>query len=195
MLFHNPSLPFGPQAEQERYYLYGGPQAYAPVLPYLAPYPAQEFGYLGTTVGLPPASPLEGLVEAPGAETFVSGLISDKSRFAQLAVKNLQGLIDERIRLRELNTERIDYDMCKAKSQIYQLELWGYRGGFDRQRQTLGLTLFGLERERRGEEVSCWRDVSRLKLEMAGAMAEHASAARRETLFREPEERGGASWR
>ena len=118
------------------------------------------------------------------AGDFVKGLISDKTKFAGIAAHSLSGLIDERYRIREKNLAQIDYDICHGITLLYELLPWAQLGGFEKQRQTLDIVLFGLEREKRMEDVSCWRDVSRVQQEFVTALADYAGAARREGLFR-----------
>ncbi len=126
-----------------------------------------------------------GLEAIASGETgdFVQGLISDKTKFAGIAAKSLHGLIYERLRIREYNHAQIDYDTCHALTLLYELEPWAQLGGFQRQRQTLDMALFGLAREKRMEDVSCWRDVSRLQQDFVAALADYAAATRREGLF------------
>ena len=129
-------------------------------------------------------STLDGIA-AGEAGGFVTGLISDKTKFAGIAVNSLQGLINERLQIRERNIEQIDSDICHAITLLYELLPWAQLGGFERQRQTLDMALFGLGREKRMEDVSCWRDVSRVQQEFVTALADYAAAAKREGLFRD----------
>jgi hypothetical protein len=117
------------------------------------------------------------------ANDFVRGLISDKTRYAGIAAHSLHGLIDDRFRIREKNLAQIDYDICHAVTLLYELLPSIRLGGTERQRQTLSMALFGLEREKRMEDVSCWRDISQVQQEFVTARAEYAAAARREGLF------------
>jgi len=100
-----------------------------------------------------------------------------------MAVNSLHGLAYERFRIRERNLAQIDYDICHAVTLIHELQA-GAQGEAERQKQTLDMALFGLEKEKRMEDVSCWRDVSRVQEEFVTALADYAGAARRERLFR-----------
>jgi len=115
---------------------------------------------------------------------FVSGMIADKSRLAKGAVNNLQSMIFERLKMRDVNMANIDYDSCRAMTMVHEVDQRNGMGS-DRQRQTLYMTLFGLEREKRMEDVSCWRDVSRLRQDFVEVAAAYVSAVRRERLFRD----------
>lgn len=117
-------------------------------------------------------------------DDFVMGLIRDKSKFARAAAEGLARQIYERQRIKEHNLAGIDYDSCRCGTYLLELFVWGDRQLASKRRQTLDTTLFGLERERRAEDVSCWRDISLLKKDLIEALAEYSSAARREGLFR-----------
>lgn len=123
-------------------------------------------------------------------DDFVSGLIADKTRFSREAVMGLARQIQERQSIKSHNLNRIDYDSCRCGSYLHELLVWGDSQLTAKRRQTLDMVMFSLNKERRMEEVSCWRDVSLLKKDLVRATAEYASAARREALFETRE--GGA---
>jgi hypothetical protein len=194
MLFHTPGNYLEPEhplrvgmgaPEWEYYYKHGFSYATGPR--------EQESSWLPGKSYLSVPSPLEEtassilpeakLLAEPDPHGFVTGLIADKSRFAKAAVQGLVSQIYERQEIKEHNLTKIDHDGCMVGTLLNELFIWGDARLSDKRRQTLDMVMFGLERERRAEEVACWRDISLLRKDLVEAMAEYAAAARREQLF------------
>jgi len=127
-----------------------------------------------TRASSPSYSPLENIASID-SQDFVQGLIHDKTRFSKASFDTLRDLINDRWKIWERNVKRIEYDTCLAGTLLHQ--------AYNRERQPLYMTLLGLERERRAESTSLWRDVSLLKRDVVTANAEYSAAYRREGLL------------
>jgi len=82
------------------------------------------------------------------------------------------GLIYEREHLKYENSHKIDYDACRVETKLLQLYEWpvGSNSNIDSTRTNLLREINGFEREKRMEEVACWRDVCRVKSDLRGVM-------------------------
>ena len=120
--------------------------------------------YLDTKVESPTAALADPL------DRFLSG----KRDFLIRSVKDIGCLIYEREMLRKKNFYKIDYGICYVGYKVGQLGPWysGMNQNIDRQRSSLDKEVFGLEKEKRMEDVSCWRDIWRLKLELRDVLKE-----------------------
>ena len=67
---------------------------------------------------------------------------------------------------------------------LYQFHV-GLNPNVDRMRSNIDKELIGLEREKRMEEVACWRDISRLRGELREIMGEYAQEKRKDGLLGE----------
>jgi len=173
MMFNNPS-----QADPiEREFFYKHNFDYIPGKSYLD----TKSSYL--PANQMPTSGLESTLSAIDGKDFTDILAGEKSHFAQEAANTLGELIQDRRKIKELNIERIDYDSCHAITLIYSMNQWSPEQDFDRRRQGLDMTLFGLERERRMEEVNYWRDCSLIKEKFTQATADYAAAKRKEEMM------------
>ena len=101
-------------------------------------------------------------------------------------VEDITGLIEEREILKYTNNRNIDYESCLTKTKVFELEHWhlGANPSIDKMRSTFERELLSFEREKRMEEVACWRDVARLKSELREATKELDQENRRGDLFK-----------
>jgi hypothetical protein len=92
-------------------------------------------------------------------------LFRRKREFLVKSVGEVLGLIYGREKLKSENLRRIDYDSCKLGTSILQISAWEVGADSKLEKARLGLEgdVLGLEREKRAEEVACWRDTTRLK--------------------------------
>lgn len=89
------------------------------------------------------------------------------AEFLQHRPKTLESTLEvlaleifERLRLRALNIERIDHDKERLYDMIQRVSRAVlYRSRDTRDELTLHLEIFGLEKERREQEVETWRDI------------------------------------
>ncbi len=88
-----------------------------------------------------------------------------KREFLVKSVEEILSLIDNREKLKYENLRRIDYDSCKVRTSILQISSWEVGADPQLEKVRMGLEgeALGLEREKRAEEVACWRDTTRLK--------------------------------
>jgi len=83
--------------------------------------------------------------------------------------KGIQEQIYERLAIRNSNFYEIDLRIRRADSILETLQIFylGVSMVIDKRKAILERELIAFEQERRFEAVSCWRDVSRLKLQIA----------------------------
>ena len=97
--------------------------------------------------------------------------------------KGIQELIYERLSIRDTNFYEIDQRISRANGILETLQIF-YLGAnmvVDKRKAILERELIAFEQERRFEAVSCWRDISRLKVqlgEIGQLMDNHASRER-----------------
>lgn len=138
-----------------------------------APYLQDFFGYwLGHNEPNAKDDPLQQFMEG-------------KKHFLTRGIEDVLGLIQERVQIKYDNLRKITYDSSKTKGMLFQLYRWQIGGNpnVDRLRMGIEKELIGLEREKRMEEVNCWRDVTRLRTEMRELLGETAQEKRRDSLL------------
>lgn len=108
-----------------------------------------------------------------------------KRSFLAKSVEEILGLIYEREHLKYENIRKIEYDSCRVGTRLFQTYDWpiGSNPNIDRIRSNLEKELFTFEREKRMEDVSCWRDVCRLKSEFREVMREVSQEKLRQDLI------------
>jgi hypothetical protein len=108
-----------------------------------------------------------------------------KRRFLSDSIADILGLIYGREHLKDENLRKIDYDSILTKERLFQIDYWraGWNPNVDRLRMNLERELIGFGREKRLEEVACWRDVCRLKSELREVSREFAVEKRRQSLL------------
>jgi hypothetical protein len=108
-----------------------------------------------------------------------------KKRFLSRGIEDVLGLIHERVKIKYDLMHQIDYDSCKMKTHLFPLYHFqvGLNPNVDRMRSNIDKELVGLEREKRMEEVACWRDISRLRGELREIMAEYSQEKRKDGLL------------
>lgn len=91
--------------------------------------------------------------------------LEGKKRFLSRGIEDVLGLIQERVKIKYDLLRQIDYDSCKMQSRLFALYHFqlGLNPNVDRMRSNIDKEQVGLEREKRMEEVACWRDLSRLR--------------------------------
>ena len=113
--------------------------------------------------------------------------MESKKRFLSRGIEDVLGLIHERVTIKYDLLHQIDYDSCKMHSRLFPLYHFhiGLNPNVDRMRSNIDKELIGLEREKRMEEVACWRDISRLRGELREIMGEYAQEKRKDGLLGE----------
>jgi len=100
--------------------------------------------------------------------------MSARKRFLGRSVQDILGLIYERESIKYENDHRILYESAQVGSHLLNLGDWniGTFKDIDKTRSQLEKEIANLEKERRMEEVSCWRDITRLKSELRETLKE-----------------------
>lgn len=153
-------------------------------LRYMAPYTSrpgiQKHDYLPTEIGYASGSS-QNFFPDP-IDSFFKG----KTIFQAKCVEDIVGLIDEREQLRESIHKRIDYDYCGVKTRLHALEDFhdGLNPNTDKMKTNIYRELGALEKEKRMEDVACWRDVTRLKGDLRDALRELDQEKRKYDLLK-----------
>jgi len=105
------------------------------------------------------------ILDRPGSGDPLDLFLGRKREFLVKSVEEILSLIDDREKLKYENLRRIDYDTCKVRTGILQISSWEVGADPQLEKVRMGLEgeVLGLEREKRAEEVACWRDTTRLK--------------------------------
>jgi hypothetical protein len=105
--------------------------------------------------------------------------------FAAKTVEDILGLVYEREQLKTANLRCIDYDSCYLKTRLFEIDSWrtGIDPQLDKTRGSIERDLLGLEREKRFEEVACWRDTTRLRTDLREALKEFQQEKNKESLL------------
>ena len=154
------------------------------------PYTTSE-SYLGTASDtLKPVlnQNLEGMVVPlglPSKNDPLDAFLSGKKEFMEKSAVDILQSIQERENIKKENLDKIQYDSSLTKGRLYEIEHWqtGKFSNIDRIRSSIHKELSDFEREKRFEEVACWRDTIRLKTELREVMKELEGEKRRETLL------------
>jgi len=111
--------------------------------------------------------------------------LSGKREFLNKSLEEIAALIREREQIRDINIYQIDKDICKTRTQIFNLPWRRYEINFDigKIHQTLQKQVVALNREKRLEEIACWRDVTRLKSDLRESLKEQAQEKRKQSLL------------
>jgi hypothetical protein len=132
------------------------------------------------------------LPEAYKSKTEKSGniveeIFGDKVQSLRATIDSILAQIEERKTLRKSNLHGILQGECKCDTELMQLEdRIGFSNagpGTDKARATIQKELLNLERERRFEEVSCWRDLVFLRKELLNTLREYQTAVRRQEML------------
>lgn len=111
--------------------------------------------------------------------------LSGKREFLTKSLEEIVALIREREQIRDINIYQIDKDICKTRTQMFNLPWRRYEINFDlgKIHQTLQKQVVALNREKRLEEIACWRDVTRLKSDLRESLEELAQEKRKQSLL------------
>ena len=161
--------------------------------PYSSPAPSAFFSstpsdsYAVPTLEEGATGPLDAVVDTifPAPLDSLDEFFSAKKRFVAKSVEEILGLVYERRQLKYDLFRGIDYESCRLGEKL--LEMPAIRTGInvqlDRARGMLQKEIGGLDREKRMEEVACWRDLVRLQGELREALGEFEREKRRGSLL------------
>ena len=87
--------------------------------------------------------------------------------------------------IKHAHLHKIDYESCQMKTRLYEVDQ--RRRGGDPQAEKIRVQIeremTSLEREKRFEEVACWRDTTRLRGDLREAMRELGQEERKSALL------------
>jgi len=161
---------------------------------YLVPHASRKDRQDDKTLGTseqPPSGLLEAITHdfsSQHAEDPLAEFLAGKTRFLSQSVEDMLGLLYERERIKYDHALTIDYASCQLKTRLFETGTWrtGMDPRLDRTRGQIEGELLNLEREKRMENVNCWRDVTRLKSELRETLREFDQEKRRHTLLEQP---------
>ena len=118
--------------------------------------------------------------------------LSGKKRFSTKTVEEILGLIYERERIRYEHRSAIDYEQMRVSERLLETGTWrtGFSAQLDKTRAQLHGEIANLDREKRMEDVACWRDITRLKEGLREALRDFDHENRKELLI--PSDHGNA---
>ncbi len=121
---------------------------------------------------------------------IIDRVFSDKSRNLKAMVKALFNEILLRERLNSKLLGRIDSDICKTDSYLEQIRFLTQRQytpdleiSFSRRRTMLESRLIELEKEKRQEYLTCWKDLMFLKRYLLSALKDYWTVSNRKSFL------------
>ena len=123
-------------------------------------------------------------------------LVSHRSAVLNSQVEGIMQQLYERQKIHEHAIKSIDYDTVKCDSEILQLKQLMCWNAFNplselsKKQQNLEKEVMGLERQRRDEYASLWKDKVLLRKELVELAGAHAGAKARESILGEVTEYG-----
>jgi len=120
-----------------------------------------------------------------GSSNALDRILTGKKQFAAKTTQEILGLIYQREEIRYDHARAIDYESMQLKEKLFETGTWqtGLNPQLDKTRGQLQRELGGLERERRMEEVACWRDTTRLRENLREALRDFDQEKRKEQLI------------
>jgi hypothetical protein len=111
--------------------------------------------------------------------------LSSKRRFLNKSLDEIIELINEREQIRDNNFYQINKDICMTYTQMLKLSLHRYNINFgtDKVYNTLKQQVVALNREKRAEEVACWKDVIHLKSYLRESLKEAEQEKRKQSIL------------
>jgi len=111
--------------------------------------------------------------------------LSGKRRSLNKTIEDIVTLIKEREKIRDRNINQIDKDICEVHTRMLNLPEQRYQLNPDTQKMyhTLQQQVMRSYGEQRAEEISCWRDVTRLKSDLRESLKELEQERRKQSLF------------
>ncbi len=119
-------------------------------------------------------------------DTSLDDLINQKGRILKTKLEVFASEIHERVRIRSRNIDRISEDeetVKKMLKELNRMERYRLRDTGQQQR-TLYQEVFTLEKERREQDVECWRDVVQVMRDFLDTWEAHQQAKSKADLFK-----------
>lgn len=121
---------------------------------------------------------------------IVEKIFSDKGRTLKATIKAMFNEILLRERLNSKLLDRIDSDICKTGSYLEQIRFFTQRQytpdleiAFSRRRTQLENQVCDLEKEKRQEYLTCWKDLMFLKKYLLSALKDYWTASNRKSFL------------
>lgn len=132
--------------------------------------------YLSTDYNIDPAH---------NEDDILGSFLNSKKESLVETGKSILDQIYDRIDLKYKNLYELDQRICRAGSIICQLDVFelGTNLIADKRKAIIERELIGFEREKRFEQVACWRDISRLKSQLVEIKQQLDSQKSREKLI------------
>ena len=106
---------------------------------------------------------------------FLDDVLEDKVKSLQETITQLETQIDKRKEIRDYNMQRILLDSCYTGTELLNLPLRHFDPIISKQRSSLEQQLARLEKEKRDEDTSLWKDIQMLYKDLSEAKKEHQS--------------------
>ena len=116
------------------------------------------------------------------SEDEVELMFSEKVGIAKALVIQILSQIKEREIIKERNFAKINYDMGRL-SWLKDMCAGSYALNMSNADLDLEKQVVNLEKEKRTEQVSCWRDLVNLKKDLMGIMAEYKTTAKKKKVL------------
>ena len=112
-------------------------------------------------------------------------LLSSKRRFLYKSLEEIVELIEEREQFKDSALYQIDKDICEVRTKMLNLphEKYVLIPEINKVYNLFQQQVFALYKEKRAEEVSCWRDVIRLKSDLRESDKELEQEKRKQSLL------------
>lgn len=103
-----------------------------------------------------------------GQGNIIEEIQRDKKEFLEETIKGIKEQIEQRKNLNENNTWNIDKEMCKFETKLCELlDFYKFNNkNVEKAKLEFELKLADLDKEKRDEQVLCFRDVSVLKKDL-----------------------------
>jgi hypothetical protein len=126
----------------------------------------------------------------PGSD-LIDVLFTNRVNVTKFSILNLISQMRERQNAKKRNLKSIDYDISRFKTHLAQIEdlcLYNEILDLDNRKTKIGLAqkIAGLEKDKRSEEIACWRDLTQLRKELTDLIKEYKIESRKKELIASP---------
>lgn len=134
-----------------------------------------------------PADPYRDFSSSPPSLSAdpLQGFLKDRTDLARGSKDLITSLLSQRDELHAYNRYRIDLDQTACQNALLAIEDWPPGSVVDRRRSGLESQLLALEREKRAEDVACWRDKASLTRDLTEAVRDYRLATQKQALLGE----------
>lgn len=122
-----------------------------------------------------------------GEDDPFGSLFIEKEQILRARVKHLAGTLASRYELKDETMSTLDYEQCKLQTEIWDLERWPPGiPSIEANKAKLEGEMLRLEKDKKDEAASAWKDVFSVKSEFLDAIRELRKAQNQNALFAEP---------